>query len=57
MCGILGYFRKNHAIDSKLGTTMLNMLQALGRRAVSIQVKSSGKATTTASASLSWIIT
>jgi methylamine---glutamate N-methyltransferase subunit A len=32
MCGILGYFRKNHAIDPKLGATMLDMLQALGRR-------------------------
>jgi methylamine---glutamate N-methyltransferase subunit A len=32
MCGILGYFRKNHAIDPNLGATMLNMLQALGRR-------------------------
>jgi glutamate synthase domain-containing protein 1 len=32
MCGILGYFRKKHAIDPKLGTTLLNMLQALGRR-------------------------
>ncbi len=32
MCGILGYFRKNHAIDPKLGATLLNMLQALGRR-------------------------
>jgi len=32
MCGILGYFTKNHAVDPKLGTTLLNMLQALGRR-------------------------
>ena len=32
MCGILGFFRKNGSIDTHLGTTMLNMLQALGRR-------------------------
>jgi methylamine---glutamate N-methyltransferase subunit A len=32
MCGILGYFRKKHAIDPNLGATLLNMLQALGRR-------------------------
>jgi methylamine---glutamate N-methyltransferase subunit A len=32
MCGILGYFTKKHAVDPKLGATMLNMLQALGRR-------------------------
>ena len=32
MCGILGYFRKNGSTDTQLGTTMLNMLQALGRR-------------------------
>ena len=32
MCGILGYFRKTTATDHQLGTTMLSMLQALGRR-------------------------
>jgi methylamine---glutamate N-methyltransferase subunit A len=32
MCGILGYFRKSSATDTQLGATMLNMLQALGRR-------------------------
>jgi glutamine phosphoribosylpyrophosphate amidotransferase len=32
MCGILGYFRKHPGTDAQLGATMLNMLQALGRR-------------------------
>jgi methylamine---glutamate N-methyltransferase subunit A len=32
MCGILGYFRKGAATDSRLGATMLSMLVALGRR-------------------------
>ncbi len=32
MCGILGYFRKGGGSDAQLGATMLNMLQALGRR-------------------------
>ena len=32
MCGILGYFRKSAGTDGQLGVTMLNMLQALGRR-------------------------
>src|ERR1700735_3305396 len=32
MCGILGYFRKNGSSDTQLGTTVLSMLEALGRR-------------------------
>jgi glutamine phosphoribosylpyrophosphate amidotransferase len=32
MCGILGYFRKAAGPDEHLGATMLNMLEALGRR-------------------------
>ena len=32
MCGILGYFRKSAGTDQHLGATMLNMLEALGRR-------------------------
>jgi methylamine---glutamate N-methyltransferase subunit A len=32
MCGILGYFHKTAGTDHQLGATMLNMLEALGRR-------------------------
>jgi glutamine phosphoribosylpyrophosphate amidotransferase len=32
MCGILGYFRKTATTDDRLGTTILSMLEALGRR-------------------------
>jgi methylamine---glutamate N-methyltransferase subunit A len=32
MCGILGYFRKSAGTDDQLGATVLNMLEALGRR-------------------------
>jgi glutamine phosphoribosylpyrophosphate amidotransferase len=32
MCGILGYFKKSAGSDDHLGATVLNMLEALGRR-------------------------
>jgi methylamine---glutamate N-methyltransferase subunit A len=32
MCGILGYFRKKPGTDEQFGSTMLRMLEALGRR-------------------------
>ena len=32
MCGILGYFKKTAGSDDHLGATVLNMLEALGRR-------------------------